>query len=217
MRYALTAFAALAAASAISATPAAADILTFDGGICSGSNCSNFGVIDQSYGDTTGLDVIWAGNNGTNGGFSFWDNGYSNLTNVGFGYGSDGVEIYLKPLAGYQITLVGFDIGSWLADRTSSVRVLSGDLGTTFTNTGNFTVSGSTASHFGYNETRTDGFRIRFGPDNYNVGIDNIEFRVSEVGPGGPVPEPGAWALMITGFGAAGAMLRRRRTATAAG
>ncbi|MBL8772353.1 MAG: PEPxxWA-CTERM sorting domain-containing protein [Phenylobacterium sp.] len=29
--------------------------------------------------------------------------------------------------------------------------------------------------------------------------------------PGPGVPEPGAWALMIAGFGAAGAMLRRRR------
>lgn len=29
-----------------------------------------------------------------------------------------------------------------------------------------------------------------------------------------PVPEPAAWALMITGFGAAGAMVRRRRTAS---
>ncbi len=30
--------------------------------------------------------------------------------------------------------------------------------------------------------------------------------------PTGGVPEPGAWALMIAGFGGAGAMLRRRRT-----
>jgi len=28
----------------------------------------------------------------------------------------------------------------------------------------------------------------------------------------GPIPEPGAWALMILGFGAAGAMLRRSRS-----
>lgn len=33
--------------------------------------------------------------------------------------------------------------------------------------------------------------------------------------PGAAVPEPGAWALMILGFGGAGAMLRRRRTALA--
>ncbi|MBL8773239.1 MAG: PEPxxWA-CTERM sorting domain-containing protein [Phenylobacterium sp.] len=34
-------------------------------------------------------------------------------------------------------------------------------------------------------------------------------------GGGGGVPEPGAWALMILGFGAAGAALRRRRPAAA--
>ena len=32
-------------------------------------------------------------------------------------------------------------------------------------------------------------------------------------GAGGAVPEPASWALMIVGFGAAGAMLRRRRAA----
>lgn len=40
--------------------------------------------------------------------------------------------------------------------------------------------------------------------------IDNLATSVSAV------PEPGAWALMITGFGLAGAALRRRRTATTA-
>ena len=34
-------------------------------------------------------------------------------------------------------------------------------------------------------------------------------------GGGNAIPEPGAWALMILGFGAAGSMLRRRRAALA--
>jgi hypothetical protein len=35
---------------------------------------------------------------------------------------------------------------------------------------------------------------------------------VSTDAPAGPVPEPGAWALLILGFGSAGAILRRRRS-----
>ena len=38
-------------------------------------------------------------------------------------------------------------------------------------------------------------------------------FTVNDPAGPGPVPEPAAWALMIGGFGAAGAMLRRRRPA----
>lgn len=51
----------------------------------------------------------------------------------------------------------------------------------------------------------TPGFRLTDGPTtNQETG-----------GPGqqAAVPEPAAWALMITGFGAAGAVLRRRRVA----
>jgi hypothetical protein len=48
--------------------------------------------------------------------------------------------------------------------------------------------------------------------------MDSVSLSVGDavVPPGGAVPEPSAWALMIAGFGGAGAMLRRRRTALAA-
>ena len=42
-------------------------------------------------------------------------------------------------------------------------------------------------------------------PDS-NIGYDTLRFAVS----GGAVPEPATWALLITGFGLAGASLRRR-------
>lgn len=47
-------------------------------------------------------------------------------------------------------------------------------------------------------------------------GLDNVVLTydgVRDVVPG--IPEPGTWALMIAGFGMAGAALRRRRTLTA--
>ncbi len=57
-------------------------------------------------------------------------------------------------------------------------------------------------------------YTISFGEvDNqnfYNIGLDNIS--LVETG----VPEPDAWALMLLGFAGAGAMLRFRRSLTAA-
>lgn len=47
---------------------------------------------------------------------------------------------------------------------------------------------------------------IRFGND---FVLDDIAFGTSRPG----VPEPATWTMMIVGFGAAGAMLRRRRPA----
>ncbi|MBX3486001.1 PEPxxWA-CTERM sorting domain-containing protein [Phenylobacterium sp.] len=43
----------------------------------------------------------------------------------------------------------------------------------------------------------------------YQVNSITVSYQVSDRTAG--VPEPGAWALMILGFGGAGAMLRRRR------
>ena len=51
---------------------------------------------------------------------------------------------------------------------------------------------------------------IDFSSSNYSFEVDNFAGGV------GGVPEPATWAFMITGFGGAGAMLRRRRRATAA-
>lgn len=51
----------------------------------------------------------------------------------------------------------------------------------------------------------------RFEVEGYYYGVRNFS---TLVGPeAGAVPEPATWALMIAGFGGAGAMLRRRRSA----
>ena len=65
--------------------------------------------------------------------------------------------------------------------------------------------SSASATGFAFPGRVQNGVRGRFGP---NFKFDVMPAVVDPI-PG--VPEPGAWALMILGFGAAGAMLRRRR------
>ncbi len=49
----------------------------------------------------------------------------------------------------------------------------------------------------------------------YNPNINDQAFSIYGTDQGSATPEPAAWALMIMGFGAAGAMLRRRRVQVA--
>jgi hypothetical protein len=48
--------------------------------------------------------------------------------------------------------------------------------------------------------------------DDFGPLIDNVRFELAE-GPITAIPEPASWALMITGFSGAGAVLRRKRAA----
>jgi hypothetical protein len=65
-------------------------------------------------------------------------------------------------------------------------------------------------SFFNFKATDGDVFtHVSFTTD-ADVGVGQIR-----LGSITAVPEPGTWALMILGFGGAGAMLRRRRTALA--
>lgn len=67
---------------------------------------------------------------------------------------------------------------------------------------------------FGLDTQRTvfddDGFPMR---GRFSSSIRNVVFAETGVLSPAPIPEPATWALMIGGFGAAGAALRRRRRA----
>jgi hypothetical protein len=198
----------LAAATALtlSASAAQAIVLTFDGDICSGgTSCSNGLSIDQTYGDGVGVDVVFSNNVG--GSLQFWDTAYSDLSNIAYSGGSS-ASVFLYALSGYSITLNGFDLGAWPTTSRNTQVTIREIGGADLFSSGPILVSGAVRSSFSGAYTSTSGIEINFGPDSFNVGIDNIDFTVTATG---AIPEPHTWAMMILGFGAAGSLLRRRQ------
>jgi hypothetical protein len=189
-------------------------VLSFDGDICEGPTgaCEDaFGVL-QSYGDQPGvLDVVYDRDILVPGlaPLVFWSSQYSGLSNVAFGTGlglRGTAEIFLRPSTGYAVTLHGFSLGAWRnANRASQYSVLGGD-GTPLFQSGPITVLGSMPTQAAFDLTRSDGIRIQWGPDGYNVAIDNIEFSLLRVG---PIPEPSTWALLVLGLAAVACRSRR--------
>lgn len=200
----------------VAATPAWSNILTFDGNICGpagGQVCGNGSEIPQTYGDVAGVvDVQYDGvlGNAQTEPLNFWFANYSDLVNVawrGNGDASGRAEIFLKPLDGNGITLLGLDLGSWPnSSRNTQLSILTG-AGDILFETPVFEVNGLVHSSFDFNLTSADGIRIQWGPSAYNVGIDNVSFTTGSR----PVPEPTTYALMAVGLVAVGAMVRRRR------
>lgn len=213
MRTLRLAFGMIATAVMVSAH---STVLTFDGNVCDfppSNACANSRSILQTYGDQPGvLDVIYF-RNGTLSGVDpliFWSTGYSTLVNVAFGTGIGSLgtaEIFLSPALGYSVTLNGFSLGAFGIDRSSQYTILGGD-GTPLFASGAITVLDSAPTEASFNLARSDGIRIQWGPDAYNVGIDNIDFAITEVA---QIPEPSTVVLLALGL--AGIAWRARHSA----
>lgn len=212
--------AAVALAGAVAASPAAATVtvLDFSGAACvDGPDCATGESIAQSYGDSAGVDVSYATYLSPAGDLSdvalrYWEFGCGDLTGVVWG-GSDGTNfssrITLKALPGYEIALLSFDIATF-AGASAQSPVLIESLGGTSIFAGQVLTLFPTHNQLAVNSAYfTDGIALNWGPDGFNVGLDNITFDV-RARPGTAVPEPATWAMLIVGFAAAGGMVRRR-------
>ncbi|WP_430420838.1 PEPxxWA-CTERM sorting domain-containing protein [Phenylobacterium sp.] len=214
-KFKLATVAGAAAAVVLATAPgvAGAATLTFDASDACSGGCSDYGAISQTYGDIAGkVDVQYSRSLSNPGPLSWWSI-YGDLPGVAWGEPNAIAEVFLRPLAGFQVTLLGFDLGSYGgADRRTQVTLLgaNGDVLGEFPN---LTV-GAVHASFASNLTRSDGIRIQWGPDAYDVGIDNIAFEVTALA--GGVPEPATWAMMILGFGVVGAAARSRARVLAA-
>jgi len=197
---------------------AATVVLDFTKAPCSssGSTCA----VSQSYGDQKGVDVTYrtvskATGQSTSSAF-YWSGKYGDLSEVLYA-GTDARNFYgevvLTAAAGYTLSLLDFDYASFGGGRTAAFEVfdLDGNLLNGFSGTTAATGHKSASINTDY----LDGVVLRWGPDSYNVAVDNIRFDLQAPVVAG-VPEPAAWTLMLLGFGGMGSALRARRRPAAA-
>jgi hypothetical protein len=176
-------------------------------------------ALGDNFGGVPNMDLLYRGKDGfgaspdTSGMYvwALWDTLYHvAYTNVAV------ADVFLRPDVGWLdgVSLYSFDIGSYLgALETSEVRVYNGDYSSLlFQHTYNLSSSAVTVSP---ELSSLNGLHIQFSGTPGYMAIDNITVEAGQIF-AATVPEPAAWALMIGGFGLAGAALRRRRAAVAA-
>jgi len=163
------------------------------------TNSGNGAVVGQgSYGlagnGNFGGDAVYIGLDGPGGfGFLKGDTGYSQL----------GFFFNYAPGSGDSPTIAALDINGNVLEEY--------DLGALAPIS---TPGGFNAFEFrGITRDTADIYGLRFG-GSYLLASGTATGVV--VPPTGGVPEPGAWALMILGFGATGTMVRRRRASVMA-
>lgn len=194
---------------------AAGATLTFDGAICGGLVCTFNQFIDQGTGSLPGLSVIYDRNLTTAAAdpLIFYDDDFSDLTNVAVGatpFGSPGAGISFVPTAGGAAQVTGFSLGAWpMTDRTAEWSVIDLFDGSILAASPEITVDGKAHTRVTGLWTSVGGVQIRFGPNTFLVGIDDIDYALVAA-PVPVVPLPAGLPLLAGGL-AALALLRWAR------
>ena len=156
-------------------------VLDFQGDICDGgSACSNYGYIDQSYGDSAFLDVVYstglpaasAGTVAPQGSRFQWYNSYGNLNNVAFG--PDRASMQQIHLRG-NVQLVSFDMAAFSGSENTKILVIDVGTGAVLFDSAD-TILTTSASTFSGPWSASDamGIAIQLGPDLNYAAVSNI-------------------------------------------
>jgi hypothetical protein len=190
--------------------------LDFDPSVACASTCSNSAEILQTYGDQTGVDVVYDGIPLSAGlqNFFYWDVSYSDLTGIAY-YGT-GATLTFNAATGYEVGLTSLSLGAWpITDRELGFSITDLATSTELLNTGIVTVLGTTASVFNFDFKSTVGLQITFLGDFFNGGVDNIGYSatLTTAPPPDPsaIPLPAAGWMLLAGLGGLAALRRRAR------
>lgn len=180
--------------------------------------CTAGGYINQTYGDTSQVNVTYEDvHSGTS--LRFWPANYNSLLNVIWADGTDDFSfgrIRLELLIPGTIALDWLDMGAFDPEPTRATNLRIHDLdggGTLYSFSGNVGNPGtpiSTGTAFSFaGVSSTRGLVIEWENSAYNVAVDNVEFTITL----GVVPEPGSMAMMMLGTGVLLMLSWRRRQA----
>lgn len=200
----------LATAAATAGSASAATNLIVNGGFVGGIP-NGFTTVGVSSGVIPGWDVLAGTVDWINGYWPSSDGDGFSIDLNGNNHGKIGQTVATVIGQTYFLT---FDISAnkdLFGTRVAIVGANSDVIGTeTYTyNGGPISYDARSISFVANSTSTTISFESGDGINNccWGAAIDNVGLTA--------VPEPGAWALMIMGFGGAGAMLRRRREAVA--
>jgi hypothetical protein len=175
-----------------------------------GGDNTNIHATQPGFGSAGSVTLNWDPDNNPSTALLIWRGGYSGRDAAWCGVDSGAVcalemTVSGSPPALYSVSLESFFLGGWpTTDRNIAYTVTDLDGGAVVAS-GTPLVSGVTGLVVDVNAISSVGFRISFGPDGYNGGINDITyFEII----GDPIPTPGALALF--GFGLAGLSLLRR-------
>ena len=163
------------------------------------TNPNNVHNLWSSFGDhTTGTGQMMIVNGAPDDNVTVWGETVTGLTtNTDYFFSAWVASSYPTNPAQLAFSINGASIGGLTAPTTTGLWT-------------QFYVGWNSGSHTSADIALVNHNTIRSGND---FVLDDIAFGATR--PGG-VPEPASWALMIGGFGMAGAMLRRRRAVAVA-